>query len=194
MTMTQDAYWDELGLAWTATSPEIIAPRIRESLRRQSVFTALAVFAGLPISLAGAALGVWTLWHGAFAQAWFFVTRGTAILLMSLMAGLAASSFIPLLGDGTQSVAAMIASALARAQRWHKAVRLGYLGLAVAALFGTAGYFLRMEAGKPPALSPLEPMVLLALLALVLFLLQRKTRDDIAKYRYLQRLLLKDQS
>jgi hypothetical protein len=192
--MTQDAYWDELGLAWTAISPDIIAPRLRENLRRQSVFTALAVFAALPISLAGIALGVWTLWHGAFAQAWFFVTRGTAILMMSLMAGLAASSFIPLLADRTQSVAAMIASALARAQRWHKAVRLGYLGLAVAALFGTAGYFLRVQAGKPPALSPLEPLVLLALLALVLFLLQRKARGDIAKYRYLQRLLLEDQS
>jgi len=192
--MTQDAYWDELGLAWTAISPDIIATHLKENLRRQSIFTALAVFATFPISLAGIALGIWTLWHGAFAQAWFFVTRGTAILMMSLMAGFAASSFIPLLADRTQSVAAMIASALARAQRWHKAVRLGYLGLAVAALFGTAGYFLRVQAGKPPALSPLEPLVLLALLALVLFLLQRKARDDIAKYRHLQRLLLEDRS
>ena len=192
--MTQDAYWDELGLAWTAINPDIIAPRIRENLRRQSALTALGVFAGLPLSLAGIALGIWTLWHGAFAQAWFFVTRGTAILLMSLIAALAAASFFPLLGDGAQSVAAMIASALAWAQRWHKAVRLGYLGLAVAALFGMSGYFLRVQAGKTPALSPLEPMVLLALLALVLFLLQRKAKADIAKYRYLQRLLLEDPS
>jgi hypothetical protein len=192
--MTQDAYWDEIGLAWTAIRPEIIAPRLKENLRRQSVFTALAVFAGLPLSLAGIALGVWTLWHGAFAQAWFFVTRGTAILLLSLMAGLAATSFVPLLGDRPQSVAAMIASALVRAQRRHKLARLGYLGLAVAALFGITGYLLRVQAGKPPALSPLEPLVLLALLALVLFLLQRKARDDIAKYRHLQRLLLEDRS
>jgi len=79
--MTQDAYWDELGVAWTAIRPDaqIVAPRVKQRLRRQTVFTSVAIFAGLPLSLAGAALGVWTIWRGISTDAWFFVTRGIAI-------------------------------------------------------------------------------------------------------------------
>jgi RNA polymerase sigma factor (sigma-70 family) len=60
-------------------------------------------------------------------------------------------------------------------------------------VFGTAGYALRVQAGKPPVLSPAEPLILLAVLGLVFFLLQRKAADDIAKYRYLKQRLLEEQ-
>ena len=188
--MTQDAYWDDLGVAWTAVTPNLqIAPHLKERLRRQTLFTAVMLFAGLPLSLGGIALGVWTIWQGATVEAWFFVTRGIAIVIISLLSGIAAWSFRDSWNDETQSLNAMIELALTRAQRWHAAIRLGYFALGAAALFGMTGYEMRIAAGKPSAISPVEPLVLLAVLAVVLFLLRRRAKDDIAKYRYLKTLL-----
>jgi len=190
--MTQDAYWDELGTAWTAINPKLIAPRLEARLRRQTLWLALAFFAGLPLSVAGVALGAWTVWQGASLQAWFFVTRGIAIMTISLLAGFAAWSFKQALHDHLNSLAAMIDLALLRAERWRQAIRLGYGILGVALVLGTAGYQIRILQAKPSA-TPLWPaIVLLAALAMVLFLLHRKTKDDIAKYRYLKQLLLDD--
>jgi len=194
MTPHQDAYWDELGLAWTAINPDVklIASHLQVRLRRQTVFTALVIFAGLPLCLAGFALGGWTVWHGVSAEAWFFVTRGIAIAAISLLTGLAAWSFTATWGNDTQSLRAMIELSLSRAQKWLMAIRLAFACLVIAAVFGMAGYGLRVQAGKPPVLSPIEPLILLALLGLVFFLLQRKARDDIGKYRYLKQLLLEE--
>lgn len=189
--MTQDAYWDELGLAWTAASPDIqvIVPRLKARMRRQSVAASVLVFAGLPVSLAGIALGLWTIWRGVSAEAWFFLTRGIAILTISLLAGFAAWSFKCALQDTSHSLAAMIGSALLRAQRWQAALRLGYFCCAIALLFGTLGYLLRIQMGKPSAMPLWPALILLPLLWLVLYLLQRKAADDIARYRYLKQLL-----
>jgi hypothetical protein len=191
--MTQDAYWDDLGVAWTAISPKAeIAPHLKRRLRRQTLFTAAMLFTGLPLSLAGMALGVWTIWRGASAEAWFFVTRGIAILTISALLGIAAWSFRTAWKDNSQSLAAMIELALARAERWQRAIRLGYFALGIAILFGTVGYEIRLSVGKPPAMSPVEPLILLAVLGFVLFLLQGKAKNDIAKYSYLRQLLLEE--
>lgn len=188
--MTQDAYWDELGLAWTAINPQAkIGPQLKDRLRRQSLFTTAMLFGGLALSLAGIALGAWTIWRGASVEAWFFVTRGIALVTIALLLGSAAWSFRHAWRDNSQSLAAMIELALARAQGWRGAIRLGYFALGIAAAFGTAGYEIRVHAGKPSALSPAEPLIVLAMLGLVLFLLQRKANDDIAKYRYLKHLM-----
>src|SRR4029078_2476037 len=44
MTAPRDAYWDELGIAWCAIKPEVnvIAPRLKARLRRQSLLIAAA--------------------------------------------------------------------------------------------------------------------------------------------------------
>lgn len=188
--MTQDAYWDELGLAWTAINPKAqIGPHLKDRLRRQTLLTSAILFAGIPLSLAGIALGAWTIWHGASVEAWFFVTRGIALVTISLLLGMAAWSFRDAWRDNSWSLAAMIELALARAQKWRSALRLGLFALGVAAVFGTVGYELRLTAGKPMAGSPVEPLIILAVLGLALFLLQRKAGEDIAKYRYLAQLM-----
>jgi hypothetical protein len=190
--MTQDAYWDELGMAWTAIDPQIIAPRLKERLHRQTVSIAVVIFTGVPLSLAGIALGAWTVWLGASAEAGNFVTRGIAIVAISMLAGFAAWSFGAAWKDDTQSLAAMIELALRRAQRGRMAIRSGFACLGIAAVFGMIGYAIRLQMGKPPAMSSVEPLLLLAVLAVVLFLLEGKNGSDIAKYRYLKRLLLED--
>ena len=190
--MTQDAYWDELGVAWTAIRPDaqIVAPRVKQRLRRQTVFTSVAILAGLPLSLAGAALGVWTIWRGISTDAWFFVTRGIAIAAISLIAGFAAWSYKSAWRDDTQSLAAMIELALSRAEKWRMAIRLGVLSLGIATVLGTVGTVIRIQVGKPSAMPLLPLLFVTALLVFVLFLLHRKANDDIAKYRTLQQLLL----
>jgi hypothetical protein len=190
--MTQDAYWDDLGMAWTAISPAMVAPRLKQRLRRQAIMTGIAIFAGLPLCLAGSALGAWTIWLGASKLAWFFVTRGIAILAISLLSAFAIWSFRNAWRQPGESVAALIELALLRAHRGYRAIRLGYLALAIAAVLGVAGYQIRLQAGKPPAGDPAEPLALLALLGLILFLLQRKAREDMAKYRHLKQLLLEE--
>lgn len=194
MTETKDAYWDDLGVAWTAINPAIqtIAPRMKSRLRRQTIFIAIVLSAGLPLGLAGVALGAWTIWLGATTGAWFFVTRGIAILAMSAIAGFAAWSFKSALRDDTASLGAMIELALLRTQRWRGAIRLGYFISGIAVLFGTVGYSIRVNYGKPPAGRPEDALIALALFVLALFLLQRRARDQVAKYRYLKQLMQDD--
>jgi hypothetical protein len=192
--MTQDAYWDELGLAWTAIRPDVqtIAPLLKQRLRRQAGFTTAILFAGLPLALAGGALGAWTIWLGASAGAWFFVTRGIAILTISALAGFAAWSFRGTLRDETRSLADMIGLALLRAERWLGAIRSAELSLGIAAVFGPAGYILRIQEGKPSSTPWSSGLILLAVLALVLVLLHGKAKEDVAKFRYLKQLLLEE--
>jgi hypothetical protein len=190
--MTGDVYWDDLGVAWTAINPRIESPRLRARLRRQTLLANLAVFVGLPLSLAGIGLGAWTLWRGVSLETWFFVTRGIAILVLSLLGFFAAWSFKNARREQTDSIPAMIALALRRALAWRNAIRLGLAGLCVAALLGTLGHELRIQTGKPSAM-PLAPaLVLLILLAAMLVLLHARARDEVAKLRYLQSLLAEE--
>jgi hypothetical protein len=190
--MTQDAYWDELGLAWTAINPEIMAPRLKARLRRQTILGRLTVFGGLPLCMAGAVLGAWTLWRGATLEAWFFVTRGLAIITLSLLGGFAAWSFHAAGTDKSDSLAAMVALALRRAQARLVAIRLGLVGLGTTALLGSLGYVLRSQMGKPSAMPLAAGVVVLALLALVLALLDARARTEVAKLRVLQNLLAEE--
>jgi hypothetical protein len=191
MTEPRNPYWDELGIAWTAIEPDLRAnmPRMKRKLRWHALLTAVVVFGGIPVGIAGGVLGIWTLWVGLSAGIWNFATRGTAILVISLLvAGLGWSSRSAL-RDDTQTLSAMIELALLRAEKWYLAIRIGYVSCVVAAAFGMIGYGIRAHSGRPPAMSPVEPMVVLAVLAFVLVLLHRDVRGRITKFRYLKRLL-----
>lgn len=191
MTEPRDPYWDELGIAWTAIEPDLRAsmPRMKRQMRWHALVMAAVVFGGVPVGIAGSVLGIWTISVGVSAGIWNFATRGTAILVISLLiAGLGLSSRSALRND-TETLSAMIELALLRAEKWYLAIRLGYASCVVAAALGMIGYGIRVRSGKPPVMSPIEPMVVLAVLGLVLVLLHRSVRDRIAKYRYLKRLL-----
>lgn len=191
MTKPEDAYWDELGIAWTAIEPDLRAsmPRMKRRMRWHTLSMVVATFGGIAVGIAGGVLGIWTIWLGLSAGIWNFVTRGIAILVISLLiAGLGWSSRSALRGS-TETVSAMIELALLRAEKWHLAIRLGYAGCVVAAALGLIGYGIRVHSGRPPAMSPVEPVVVLAVFGLVLVLLHRVVHDRIAKYRYLKRIL-----
>lgn len=191
MTEPRDAYWDELGIAWTAIEPDLRAsmPRMKRQLRWQTLSLVAVTFGGVPVGIAGGVLGVWTIWLGLSTGIWNFATRGAAILVISLLIAGAGWSSRTTLRDNTETLSAMVELTLLRAEKWHLAIRLGYASCVVAAVLGMIGYGIRVHFGKPPAMSPVEPMVVLAGLGLVLVLLHRSVRRRIAKYRYLRRLL-----
>ncbi|HLI16696.1 MAG TPA: hypothetical protein VKV22_00310 [Rhodanobacteraceae bacterium] len=196
MTERSDAYWDNLGIAWAAINPDprVLTTRIKRRLRRQTLSVAAAILGGIPLGIAGVVLGIWTIWAGLSTETWNFATRGAAIVLISLLVISVIWSLKNVLKDNTESLSAMMELTLLRAEKWQFATRLGYVACVVAAVLGMIGYGIRVHSGKPPVMSPIEPLVLLAALAVGLFLFHRVLHDHIAKFRYLKRLLLEEEA
>jgi hydrogenase-4 membrane subunit HyfE len=192
MTATTDSYWDELGVAWSAINPDInvIMPRLKSRLRRQSFLIGAGVALGILLAAGGFILGVVTLWNGWTTDAWNFITRGVAILVTSALVSTAVSLLLPVRASGdVQALLEMIDLAIARAERILNTIRLGFYACAVVAVLGLAGTAIRTHLGRPPSASPLGDLAMLAILALGLFFYARHTRVDLAKYRYLRKAL-----
>lgn len=189
----KDAYWDDLGIAWTAMDPPLqtIVPGMKSRLRRQSLLIAAALSVATPLGLAGLALGAWTIWHGALAGIWNFIPRGMSIIAISLILEFAVWSFKAGLRDDTESLTSMIELSLLRTERWLIAIRLGYVIFAITFFFGVAGYeihihFVNPHSHAPP---PVGAAIMTAIFGFVLFLLQKRAKDQVAKYRYLKNIL-----
>jgi hypothetical protein len=191
MTTSTDAYWDELGVAWRAVNPDmnVISSRIRLRLRSQAACAYALVIFGVPLSIAALALGAFTIWKGFSAGAWNFVVRGIAVIVIGLLLGFAGWSQRIGARAETSTLAQMIDLAIVRAQKLRQAVVVGICICAVAAAFGLLGYAIRSHIGRAPAMSPFEPLTLLALLSTALLLYVRRASDDLKKLRYLQRAL-----
>ena len=192
MTEAKDAYWDDLGVAWTAIDPlpRTLAPHMKSRLRRQTTFIAIALSAAIPLGVAGLALGAWTIWHGTALGIWNFVPRGISIVAISLISEFAAWSFRAALRDNTESLASMIELSLLRTERWLTAIRLGYVIFAISFFFGVAGYEIHIHFVNPysHALPPVGTATVTAIFAFVLYLLQRRAQERLAKYRHLKQL------
>lgn len=179
VTIPRDAYWDELGVAWCAINPDInvIAPRLKARLRRQSLLIMAALVTGAPLSAAGLLLGVLTIWSGWTTGTWNFVTRGIAIGAVSVILAIAVSLLLPLrAGDAARAVSEMIDLAIARARRTLVTIRLGFFACAVAAVFGLAGTVIRIYRAGPPQFSPVVDLAVLVMFALGLLLCERHIR------------------
>ena len=190
--MTKDAYWDELGIAWCAVEPEadIILPRLKARLRRQSLLITAGLVLGLPLGVLGVALGLYTIAMGWQSSAWFFVTRGTAIILVSGLVLYAWMVLRPVCaGDAGRALPYMLKLAIARLERLLAAARLGLYACGVIAVFGSAGTVLRMEAGKPAQGPVLLYLAITVLCAAGLFFHGRAMRATLARYRHLQQVL-----
>jgi hypothetical protein len=196
MNFTTDAYWDELGIAWRAFNPDLSAleQRLRLRLRTQALCANVLAFLGIPLSVAIAALGAFTVWIGFSTGAWNFVTRGIALIAIAALLAFAGWSQRTGGRGETSTLSQMLALALLRAERLRKAAVLGIAICAVAAVFGLVGYAIRIRIGHAPAMSPLEPLALLALATLALILYARRAADDLRRLRYLKRALVPEQA
>jgi len=190
-----DPFWGELGVSWTAIHPEIevILPRLQQRIRHQSALINASLILGVPAALAALALGIDCIWIGWTTRAWNFVPRGMAFLAIAATMSLAIRSLLQVrAGGGLQSVSEMLDVAIARSRKTLLAIRLGYCACGLAALFGLVGTAIRTRQSRPPALSPIFDLALLALFVLGLFLYGRRIQADLRNYTLLRDLLVKD--
>lgn len=188
----EDAYWDDLGIAWRAieTDLERVAPRLHARLRRHSFAIASALILGLPLCCAGIALGAFTIWRGWSTEAWNFVTRGIAILLVSALLIRALAGFLPFRTHaGTRTLSDMLDIAIARSRRTLYLIRTAIAAGILAAAFGIAGTLIRIRAGSSPHLSPMIDLIIIALVILRLWLYGRSVSAQGRKFDYLRRTL-----
>lgn len=193
--MTDEPFWDELGIAWQAASPARDVPleRMKAHFRREARRVRLAIWlAGIGGTVLGA-LGIFTLWQGWRLGALNFGTRGLAVLIVAGILWLMVAILWPVRGgDDARSLSQFADLGLSRAQQSRRAVVLGLAGCAVAAVLGTVGWVLRASAGHPPTQSPIIDLAVLALLAAIVEALRRHFRGEEARFAYLRQALRKD--
>jgi hypothetical protein len=159
-------------------------------LRRQSLLITAGLVLGLPLGVLGVALGLYTIAVGWRTGAWFFVTRGMAIILVSGLVLYAWMVLRPVgAGDAGRALPYMLRLAIARLERLLMAVRLGLYACIVLAVFGSAGMVLRMEAGKAAQDQFVLCLAITGLCAAVLFFHGRAMRASLIRYRHLQQVL-----
>jgi hypothetical protein len=189
--MTDEPFWDELGIAWRAATPagNGSLDRMRASFRRQAqqirLAVALAVLGGTGLG----ALGAFTLWQGWKLAALNFGTRGLAVLIVAAILWVTAATLWPVRNDDALSLGDFADLGLARARRCRRAVVLALAGCTAAAVLGTVGWALRTAADHPPALSPVIDLAVLALLAAIVEALRRHFRGEEARFAYLRKAL-----
>jgi hypothetical protein len=190
--MTDEPFWDELGIAWQAMPPGPAIPldRMTARFRRETRQIGWAIgLAGLGGAGLGA-LGAFTLWQGWRLGALNFGTRGLAVLIVAGILWIMVGTLWPVRrGDDARSLSDFAELGLARARRSRRAVVLALAGCTVAAVLGTVGWALRTAADHPPALSPFIDLVVLALLAVIVEALRRHFRGEEARFAYLKRAL-----
>jgi hypothetical protein len=191
MNTEQDPYWDDLGVAWLAVNPDpkAIEARLNMRLRSQAYWARLLMAIGLPLCIALLALAAYTVYAGLASGAWHFVVRGIALLLLSGMTGSAAWSQRARFPGNHDSVTQTIDLAIARGRNFRRAAGMGMAMCGVAAVSGVVGYFARTRLGHPPAMSPWEPLALLALMATTLLVYLRFTAEELDRLRYLKGVL-----
>ena len=197
MTKPRDPYWDELGVAWCAIASDTngILSRLRSRLRRQSLLLTAILALGVPATVAGLLIGVVTLWIGWKSGTWNFLTRGSAILIISAIVAKAIWLLMPVRsGIDSQPLSDMLELAVARSQRIITTIRLALGACVIAAIFGLIGTAIRRATGRPPALSPVIDLGVLTILALLLAGYLRQTKTSLAKFRYLRRTIASDHS
>ena len=191
-----DAYWDELGIAWRATVPDtgLAVSKLEARLGRQEALTRIGVAIGVGGGLLALGLAAWTVWIGANGHAWNFVTRGVSIAVVGILMLFAASS----LGGGGRgaggSLRDMLELSMRRAERQARAAGLALLAVGVLAVGGLAGYAVRARMGRPPAMSPVDALLALAVLGLALLWIRHGQARAARTCRHLTQALALDEA
>jgi hypothetical protein len=192
MTERNDAYWDDLGVAWCAINPQIgvIAPKLKARLRRQSYLITTFLVAGFTLGGAGLLLGLFTIWSGWTPGTWNFVVRGIAIVVLSTILLFAAARLSPFRTDhAAKALSEMIDLSISRSRRTLLMIQLGFYVCAIASIFGLAGTAIRSHLSSPPKMTPIADLVILLIFALGLVAYGRSTKADLMRMRALRHAL-----
>lgn len=190
MRVDDDSFWDELGVSWRASFRDagLISSRLEARLRIQAAFLTIGMIVGGALGLLGLALAAWTLWIGWQAHVWNFLTRGITIAAVSLLGIVAALALRGRTRVDTRSLREMLQASMARTERLIRAADLGCWSMAILAIGGLIGYAIRVLLGRPPAMSPVEGLLAVALAGLALLWYRRTQAHALRKYRHLSQV------
>jgi hypothetical protein len=190
-----DPYWDELGVAWCAIKPgvEPTSARLRSWVRRQSLLIAIGLVIALPLGVLGVLLGLYTIVVGLHTGAWFFVTRGMTIALISVIVLYAWSMLLPVrASENANAMSDMVDLAILRTERILVAVRLSYYACTIVLVGGLVGAHIRATMGKPSQGPVYIYSAILAIIAIGAFLYGREMRQVLEKFNHVRRVLRSD--
>jgi len=188
MTNPRDPYWDELGVAWRPadTDTSAVISKLKSRMRRQSLTIMAGLWLGLPATAAGFLIGAMTLWTAWTTGTWNFLTRGSAILIISILAARGVWLLLTFRSIGNEKPPGdTLTLAVASSQHTLAIIRLALAGCIIAAVFGLFGTAVRYSTGSPPALSPVIDMGVLAIFAIALTLWFRQVKVSLSKLQYL---------
>jgi hypothetical protein len=190
--MTDEPFWDELGIAWQAASPMSTIPldRMKAHFRLESMMLRAALVVGILAATAGSAVAAFTLGQAWRLAAWNFGARALAALIASGIMWIIVATLWPVRGsDDAASLSDFVDLGLARAVRGLLAVKLGFVGCAVVAVLGIGGTAIRRSSGHPPALSPAVDLAILAVCAIAIELDRRRLLRKRSRFVYLREAL-----
>jgi len=187
MCTDRDGFWDELGILWRASVQDVgfISSRLEARLRLQSALLTAGTIAGAALGVVGFGLAAWAIWVGASSQAWNFLTRGVTLAIVSVLAVMTSLGLRQREESTTGSLREMLQAYVARSERLIRAADLGSYSLVILAIGGMLGYGLRVRLGRPPAVSPIQNLLLLALVGSALVWYRRTQARVLRKYRHL---------
>jgi len=192
--MTDEPFWDELGIAWQAASPAADVPlaRMKAHFRTESRLLLAAIAACTVFGTAMLALSAFTLWQAWRLAAWNFGTRGLALLVIGTILWLIARALWPVRGsDNARSLSDFADLGFARAAQGLRVCALGFGVCAVAAILGVIGAALRTMAGHPPVVPVAVGLALVAVFAGGVAAERRRFRREQARFAYLRDALRK---
>jgi hypothetical protein len=195
MTDSNDRFWKDLGLTWSAIDPDIgaITPRLKSRLQRQSTWIDVAFVSACLAAVAGLVLGVWTIWLGWKTGTWHFVVRGIGVTAICTLSATAARTLLAVRStDNVASLSDMLDLAIQRSRRAILLTRIGLWACGIAAAAGTIGTVARTRLQGPPRMSPVIDLLLLGLVAVVLYLAGRLFDANLARYAQLKRSVVDD--
>lgn len=170
MPRDEDTFWDELGVSWRASisDPGLVSSRLKARLKLQSALLTAGTIAAASVGVLGVGLAAWTLWIGWTGQVWNFIMRGVTVAAVSLLAIMAGLALRTRDRVETRSLQEMLRVSIIRAERLIRATDLACYSLVILAVGGMIGYTLRIKFGRPPAVSPVEDLLVLSVAGLAL--------------------------
>lgn len=170
MEIHDQAFWDDLGLAWRVTVPDegLFRSRLERRLRFQAFAQGAAVSAAAAATLLGLSLGAWTMWIGWSSGTWHFVSRGATLIAAAVLTLLATLVLRGRTDREARSVRESLQLSITRTERLARAAGLALATVAVIGVGGLVGSVIRARHGHAASVSPVEDLLALAVLALAL--------------------------
>lgn len=187
MPRDQDAFWDELGVSWRASirDPGPVSSRLEARLKLQSALLTAGTSAAISFGVLGFGLAAWTLWIGWTGQVWNFITRGITVAAISLLAIMASLALRTRDRLETRSLQELLRFSITRSERLIRATDLVCYSLVILAVGGMIGYALRIRFGRPPAVSPVEDLLVLSVAGLALLWFRWSQARALRRYQHI---------